>query len=112
MDEVNTKLDLEWEAHVEKCRTGGQRPRAIPSKDTMYRALLNSTNIIESQKSVLDKLSLQVRQKNGKQIRHFQSCLDVVFFEKKSIFFDFFLIFRKIRFKKFRKFRKKIIIIS
>ena len=59
MDEVNNKLDLEWEQHLDRCKSGGrQRLKRLEkaSKETVYRVLVNHTNIIESQKTVLQQL--------------------------------------------------------
>ena len=64
MDEVNNKLDLEWEQHLDRCKSGGrQRLKRLEkaSKETVYRVLVNHTNIIESQKTVLQQLEQQIK---------------------------------------------------
>ena len=64
MDEVNNKLDLEWEQHLDRCKSGGgQRLKRLEkaSKETVYRVLVNHTNIIESQKTMLEQLEQQIK---------------------------------------------------
>ena len=72
INEINNKLDLEWEAHCRKTNMqvtgrGSARRQQIdcaPSMETIYRVLQNHHTIIDKQKTTGEKLATDVKELN------------------------------------------------